>query len=307
MLVEGMGATASDGRSDILDVSRGWALFVLTGYQVFGWALSTFPQSEVARFLRYFVLEHMPWHGVSYVDTGFPAFLMLMGASLALRVEQDVARGESKREMTRAILGRTFVLCALGFVFRGGFERWPHLDVFDVFYRLGFGYLATGLVLIYAPRSAGYLAASLLVFQWMVFLVPCRARRCGASGTSRSPTSRFGSTLPSSDTGTPKAYLATISAITTCLAGAPSREMGGVSLLDVAAPTRLAAMGVGLLLLGRLWSWWLPMNKRLWTGSFAVYCLGAGVLCWAVVAVLVDHVKKPALIYPLRILGIHSL
>ena len=47
----------------------------------------------------------------------------------------------------------------------------------------------------------------------------------------------------------------------------------------------LLIAGIASLLLGALWSLWLPLNKNLWTPSFVLWCAG-----WATLALLAFHV-----------------
>jgi predicted acyltransferase len=54
-------------------------------------------------------------------------------------------------------------------------------------------------------------------------------------------------------------------------------------------------MGVLSLLLGALWSAWLPLNKNLWTPSFVLWCAGWATLAMLVFHVLIDRHGWPAL------------
>jgi predicted acyltransferase len=58
---------------------------------------------------------------------------------------------------------------------------------------------------------------------------------------------------------------------------------------------RLLAAGVAMVLLGGLWSLWLPLNKNLWTPSFVLWTGGFAILALVACYWLVDVRGWPAL------------
>ena len=52
--------------------------------------------------------------------------------------------------------------------------------------------------------------------------------------------------------------------------------------------TGLLIAGCWLVLLGWLWSGWIPINKRIWTSSYVVFTTGVGLLCLGAIYHLLD-------------------
>lgn len=91
----------------------------------------------------------------------------------------------------------------------------------------------------------------------------------------------------------PEGLLSTLPAIATTLLGVLA-----AAWLRTARPwveRALLLLGVGLVLLagGLLWSWTLPLNKRLWTDSFVLLTGGAAAAVLALLVLAVDRDTGP--------------
>ena len=99
---------------------------------------------------------------------------------------------------------------------------------------------------------------------------------------------RFATTPGMGPTYDPEGVLSTLPAITNVLFGILAGEQ-----LRTNAPLRrqcgvLASMGTALWLAGLALSHWLPLNKKLWTSSFALFTSGIAILCLAGFLLLID-------------------
>jgi len=69
----------------------------------------------------------------------------------------------------------------------------------------------------------------------------------------------------------------------------------------------MAGIGAALLLLATVCNQWLPINKKLWTSSFAIFMAGLDFVLLAGFAWLVDDVGWQKPVRPLVILGMNSI
>lgn len=69
----------------------------------------------------------------------------------------------------------------------------------------------------------------------------------------------------------------------------------------------LAAMGVGLLAVGYVWSFVFPVNKALWSPSFVLVVGGISSLAFAFFFWIVDVKGKVAWTFPFRVIGMNSI
>ena len=69
----------------------------------------------------------------------------------------------------------------------------------------------------------------------------------------------------------------------------------------------LGVFGLFLVLLGTLWSPFLPFNKPLWTGSYILYTAGWGTCLLAAFYLLADVFHARRIVFPLRVLGTNAI
>jgi len=225
----------------------------------------------------YHLLKHAPWHGLTLADLVFPWFILIVGLSvpLALHHRPDPA-------ITPA-LRRAAVLVVIGIIL--GWLIRPTLDVSQVRWvgvlqRIGIVYLAC--VVVARTTRGPLLAAALALFCLLahaaaLLLVtapgetaPSLAMGEGVSGwldRSLLPGRLY---RPGWD---PEGALSTLPAIGTGLVG--------LALMRWRRPgIQLVLAAVGLFAAGLFASAALPLNKALWTASYALVASGTGVLVW---------------------------
>lgn len=69
----------------------------------------------------------------------------------------------------------------------------------------------------------------------------------------------------------------------------------------------MVLLGLGSVIVGQFWSLWLPINKKLWTGSYALFTAGLGLLLFATCYELIEVRGKSRWSYPAQILGLNSI
>lgn len=233
-------------------------------------------------------LLHAEWNGWTYTDTIFPFFLFLVGVSLALSFGSRRARGETVSMLLRHTLTRGAILVALGLALNVtaslAFHR-EHVRFPGVLQRIGVCVIAAGAVLLLGgARAAAWSAAALLLTYWgLMSTGPLDPQGNLAARIDRAV---FGAHTwkPGFD---PEGLLSTLPAVATTLLG----SLAGERLRSDAPRARkileLLLAGAAAAAAGLLWGRVFPINKNLWSSSYALFMAGlAGAslgVCLAVV------------------------
>lgn len=235
-------------------------------------------------------LSHAAWHGCTPADLVFPLFIFVMGMAMPLAFARRPA------SFYRHIGSRAAGLVALGLLLNL-VHAWPdvaHLRVPGVLQRIGLTYLIAALIVHHVrPARRLAIAALLLLVHWaLLALVPVGGQPAGVLTATDNlagyvDKAVFGAhTLTA--TGDPEGVLGLVSSVATALVGAVAGAWVSASSTPRARLGGIVTGGAIALLVGLTWSYALPLNKTLWTGSYAVLASGLAALMFAVCHVLVD-------------------
>ena len=246
----------------------------------------------------YAPLEHSEWNGCTPTDLVFPCFLFVMGVSVALGVSPRIEQGADHGGLLRAALWRALRIVALGvainlvawWLLPGAHLRWP-----GVLQRIGICFAGTAAFAIFTRQKVWLIAAAGLLLGYWALLLAGGSLEPWTNIASRFDSAVFGSHVYLIDTATgrghdPEGLLATLPSLATSLLGL----LAGQSLRH-GRLTALLFGGLGALAIGMAWSYWLPLNKNLWTPSFALVCAGLTALALLAAHLLIDHSGLPAL------------
>ena len=116
---------------------------------------------------------HVPWEGLQFMDTVFPTFLFLAGASFPFSAAKSLERGLTRRQIALRALRRGITLILLGFVYQGflGKLNFASFRIPSVLGYIGFGWMVAAWIYLYVKNvkarlgtAIGILAAVTLVF-----------------------------------------------------------------------------------------------------------------------------------------------
>lgn len=311
------------------------SLDLLRGLAVAGMILVTSP-GDWNR--AYAPLRHADWHGWTPTDLIFPAFLFSVGVALGLSFPRDLSGPEQRRLFWTRLARRVLALIALGLILNLLSEAqrsiWAHTDILEhfripgVLQRIALCY-AFGAVLILATarrdaagrsqvngRALGVAIAAILLFYWaLLTFVPVPGYGTGhldPEGNLPAFVDRAVFTVPhlwwlgSAEWQGPVVYdpeglLSTFPAAVDTLFGV----LAAVALRR--APEHalrvLIAAGLALVAAGFLLDPLFPINKRIWTSSFALLSSGFAALAFAALTLAARSGAVVRLLTPLRILG----
>ncbi|OOG59309.1 DUF5009 domain-containing protein [Rhodanobacter sp. C03] len=235
----------------------------------------------------YAPLDHSAWNGCTPTDLVFPFFLFVVGVSVALAILPRLEQGSSPLTLTRAALWRALRILVLGVainVLAALLMHGVHLRFPGVLQRIGLCFAGVALFAIHTKPRTQWLAIALLLFGYWGLLLAGGSLEPWANIVSRTDSAVFGRFVYLLDPATgrghdPEGLLSTLPALASTLLGLRA----GCWLRQEKLKWLLIA-GVLSLLLGALWSLWLPLNKNLWTPSFVLWCAG-----WAALTLLAFH------------------
>lgn len=241
----------------------------------------------------YSPLLHAQWHGWTPTDLIFPFFLWIMGVAMAFSFASRRARGEKAEVFLRHVGIRAGALFAIG-LFLNAFPAFDfeHLRIPGVLQRIALCYLFASIIAFYSEtRGLVLWAAGLLASYWALMkLYPVPGYGAGILDLQGNFIQYIDSMLLQGHLyknqlrWDPEGIVSTIPSIANTLFGL---LCGGILRSDDDNRSKLrslAVWGFGLVALGLLCDLWLPINKNLWTSSFAMFTSGhaflAMALCW---------------------------
>ena len=241
-------------------------------------------------------LAHAAWNGWTFADTIFPCFLFIVGVSLTLSTASRVARGEDRTRLLGHALRRSLLIFGCGVVIdylRVPSREFPfvgfqdHLQLTGVLQKIAVCYLVAFHIYLWTGLRGvivGIIGLNLLYLGLLYFYpVP------GCGPGSLAVSCNFPGYLDeivldgfrwNSTAFDPDGVGAILPAITSVLFGV----LAGQLLLSERRPRqrllRLLGGGIVLIAAGELLSTWVPINKQLWTTSFAVFMAGLAATAW---------------------------
>jgi predicted acyltransferase len=265
-------------------------------------------------------LTHAEWHGWTPTDLVFPFFLFAVGVSITLALGRRWSTGDSAGVLTGRVIRRAVIIFGLGLVLNGtaalafgtGVDT---IRVMGVLQRIALCYLGAGLLFIWSGwRTQVVLAVALLLGYWaLLTLVPVPGFGAGDLGKDGSLAAWLDRLLlgrhiwRGGRVYDPEGLLSTLPAIATTVAGVlaghwlvsnrpPARKVGGLALAGAAA-----------LVTGLAWGAWFPINKSLWTSSYALFTAGAAALGLAACGWVVDIKELRRWARPFVVFGTNAL
>ncbi|MBY0488277.1 MAG: heparan-alpha-glucosaminide N-acetyltransferase domain-containing protein [Gemmatimonadaceae bacterium] len=274
-------------------------------------------------------LAHSPWNGCTFADLVFPAFLVVLGVTTQLAYVRGGPIAPARPIWRRAGLlflagvllnaypffenrvtaGPAWLPVPLAHVV----ARFASLRVLGVLQRIGLVYLAVALMRrrcstrALAVVTVAILAAyAVLLAVTTPTLLPPEATwpvRMDQALLNWEPLGLGWHLWDRGKPYDPEGLLSTLPAIATGLLGV----LAGVELTASRALAdrvqRLALGGALLIAIGLAWTYVVPLNKPLWSSSYAVFSAGTAWCGLAAAAWLTDLAPRPALTAPWLVFG----
>ncbi|HTR80455.1 MAG TPA: DUF5009 domain-containing protein [Bacteroidota bacterium] len=262
-------------------------------------------------------LEHAEWNGWTFTDWIFPFFLWIVGVSLTLSFTARRERGDSRTQLLRQVIRRSIIIFAIG-LFLAGFPyfNFSTIRIPGVLQRIAVCYFTASLIVLYTKglRVQIMWLVGLLVSYWLIMkLVPVPGIGVGVMERGRNFSAYVdglflsGHMWGQTKTWDPEGIVSTLPAIATTLFGVlTGRFLQGTFTKEEKTSWMFVAGNV-LLLLGAILDMWLPINKSIWTASYAIFMAGWALVCFAMFYWLIDVRGYRRWATPFIILGMNAI
>jgi predicted acyltransferase len=266
----------------------------------------------------YWPLRHAEWHGFTPTDMVFPFFLFIVGVSIPLALGARLEQGG--RGVIGRVLRRSAAIFALGLLLHAlPLFHLATLRIPGVLQRIAVCYLLAALLVVLTRGVVGWrlqalVTGALLVGYWLLMT---RAAPPGGVAGDLSPGGSLAGYVDRLVLGPhiwqvskvydPEGVLSTLPALATTLLGVlaghwirgarPGRGVAGGLLIG-----GLAATGAGW-----LWGLSFPINKALWTSSYALLMGGLAALALSACYWTIEVRGWRAWTRPFVVLGVTAL
>jgi len=261
-------------------------------------------------------LTHAAWNGWTFADTIFPSFLFVVGVSLVFSISRRRQSGGDSPWLEAHIVKRTVILFALG-LFVNSFPIF-HLSTIripGVLQRTALCYLFGSLIILRCGLRGRVLwLVALLGYYWLLMrFVPTPEIGAGVLEPGRNFAAYVDSLFLSGhmwsyyETWDPEGLISTLPAIGTTLFGVLTGQLLLSSLPGWKKTVYMILAGLLLVLTGTLLDPWLPINKSIWTSTFAIFMAGLSLITLALFYWIIDVKEFSLWAKPFVMLGLNPI
>ena len=295
-----------------LDGLRGFdMLWIIGGAEIVKDLAKVWPgrfSTEVAQ-----QLDHVAWEGLHAFDLIWTLFMFMVGVSLAFSVANRKLRNESIRSIYFHAIRRSVILFVLGMIAQGNLLQFNLATLhpfYSVLHGIAAGYLiATIVTMKLRAKGQAIVTAIFLASYWILLLV------IPVPGFGRGVLTPTGNAATYIDSlimgrfyhGENTWFLSYFGFASSVLIGVLAGELLLSARTQKTKCLALYAYGAGLLMLGLIWSIWLPIIKLLWTSSFVLVAGGISCLMMATFYLIIDLLGYKKWVFPFSVIGMNAL
>ncbi len=265
-------------------------------------------------------LLHADWNGCTFVDLIFPFFLFIMGVAMAFSLRKYQEKSNINKSVYQKIMIRCLILFGLGLLLNGFWNYdLNNIRILGVLQRISLTYLFASLAILNLnKKSILILTGSLLIGYWFI-MTYLYVPEFGAGNLTR--IGNFGayfdrSIIPSNHLyqgdnyngmGDPEGLFSTLPSLATVLIGYITGNWLQKQQINTKVTTQLIMFGLSSLVIGKLWDFIFPINKKLWTSSYVLFTAGLALIFLAICYELIEvrNIKKWS--KPFQILGLNAI
>ena len=299
-----------------LDALRGFDMLFIMGLA--GWIVALcdiFPSSGFAGWLSS-QMEHAEWHGLTHHDTIFPLFLFIAGISFPFSIAKQRAAGKTEKQILVKIIKRGLILVFLGLVyndlFKLDFENQRYASVLG---RIGLAWMFSALLFMkFKTKPLIIIATATLIGYWLLlWLIP------GGKDTYAFETNLVGMIdrvlLPGKFYGGNPYFdqlglFSTLPAIVNAMLGMFTGQFIRISSDKISENKKVAclfAAAIVFLIIGVVWDYAFPINKKLWSSSFVCVVAAYSLFLFAIFYYIIDIKGYQRWTLFFRVVGMNSI
>jgi predicted acyltransferase len=292
-----------------LDVFRGIAIAGMILVNMAGLAEQVYPP-----------LLHADWNGCTPADLVFPFFLFIVGVAIAFSLSKYTKENKPTPKVYWRIVRRSLILFALG-LFLNGFWNydWGTIRVMGVLQRISLAYLVAALIVLKVPRKGQWAIAILFLIGYWLAMSFIPVPGYGLGNLSRE--GNLGAYIDRLIIGTahlykgdnfnsqgdPEGLFSTIPAVVSVLFGYFTGDWLRQQPIKSRTSLNLVLLSLSCMVMGQLWGFWFPINKKLWTSSYVVFTTGWALLLLAACYELIEVRKQRRWGKPFEIIGLNAI
>ncbi len=264
----------------------------------------------------YAQMRHSEWHGWTLTDTVFPSFVWIVGVAITLSLGKRLAAGIPRSRLLITALRRAAILFVLGLaVYAFPHFSLSHQRILGVLQRIAICYLVASAIYLWCGvRGQIAWLVGLLAAYWLLMAfapVPGFGHgRFDVEGNFAHYVDRLvlgtHNYAPTHDWD-PEGIVSTLPAIATALFGVLAGRV--LQLRRTLAERTTWMFLTGALLVAVAWalSFWMPINKKLWTDSFCLFMAGLDFTACAVCVWVIDGLGWKRPFQPAVIMGMNAI
>lgn len=265
-------------------------------------------------------LLHADWNGFTPTDLVFPFFLFIIGVAMAFSFSKYKEGNKPTPTVYWRIIRRSLILFALGILLNGFWEyNWGSLRIMGVLQRISLTYLIASLIVLNIPRKGQWaIATFLLVGYWFAMsLIPVpdygmgNLTRVGNFGAYFDrliiPTAHLYQGDDFNGMADPEGLFSTLSAVVSVLFGYLTGDWLRQQPIKSSTSMDLVMLGLSWLVIGQVWDFWFPINKKLWTSSYVIFTTGWALLLLAACYESIEVRQRQRWAKPFEMMGLNAI
>jgi predicted acyltransferase len=258
-------------------------------------------------------MDHVVWNGFHFYDIIFPLFLFLAGVSFPFSLQKRKSLNQSDRQIHSHIFTRMLILVALGILYNGFLSFEFPARYASVLGRIGIAWACGALIAMHVKRKYQYwIFIGILFLYWAILmLIPVPGVGAGILTPDKCIVGYVDRLLLPGKfyfkDYDPEGILSTLPAIGTALLGIFCGYHLNRKMNEYHKTAQLFIAGAILVAIGWLWNMVLPINKNIWTSSFAVFAGGWSIILLSIFYFLFDVLNWKKLAFPFVVIGLNSI
>jgi predicted acyltransferase len=240
-----------------------------------------------------YLLKHAPWNGLTFADLIFPLFLFAVGVSMAYSFQHRAKQPE--RYVVGHMLFRVSVIFCIGLFINLIIYGWP-LRIPGVLQLIA---LSSLLAFPFGRLEIKWIILGAIIFlsiqSTILLFISAPGIPAGMLGLHSNiagwiDVQILGSQHLYSQTFDPEGTLSIIAGSSLVLFGLATGKM--LQIDEISKIRVLIFGGLLAILMGILLSFWLPVNKHLWTATFILITTGFGLISLTTLYTYLDIKRK---------------
>ena len=302
---------ASHQRLLSLDALRGFTMFWITGGKELVLALVAWFCPAWLHFAKY-QLNHPEWKGFTAWDMIMPMFLFMVGVAIPFSLYKRIEQRQPLWPTYLRIIRRVVVLWVLGMIFQYGRYDIAVPELYsNTLQAIAIGYLVTSLAVLHLPLvGQASLFVTFVAGYWaLLTFVPFGNYPAGTiERTANFALYVDGFVLDVFRREHDFTWVVTsIGFSATVLLGAMAGHLFRAKITPLRRISSLLLLAAVFMTAGWCWSYWLPLNRHLWTSSTILWAGGWSFLLVALLHAVIDVAGIWRWAFPFVVIGANAL